>query len=77
MKALIHSGYIRDGRQVHGKVIEIDKEELSMLDGLGIKYEVLKEVKEVKEVKDSKKSKSKDLKDSKDSNDSNNLNDND
>ncbi len=62
MKALIHSGYIRDGRQVHGKVIEIDKEELSMLDGLGIKYEVLKEVKEVKKVK---------------SKDSDNLNDND
>ena len=62
MKALIHSGYIRDGRQVRGKVIEIDKEELSMLDGLGIKYEVLKEVKEVKKVK---------------SKDSDNLNDND
>ena len=62
MKALIHSGYIRDGRQVCGKVIEIDKEELSMLDGLGIKYEVLKEVKEVKKVK---------------SKDSDNLNDND
>ena len=62
MKALIHSGYIRDGRQVHGKVIEIDKEDLSMLDGLGIKYEVLKEVKEVKKVK---------------SKDSDNLNDND
>ena len=65
MKALIHSGYIRDGRQVHGKVIEIDKEDLSMLDGLGIKYEVLKEVKEVKEVKKVK------------SKDSDNLNDND
>ena len=62
MKALIHSGYIRDGRQVHGKVIEIDKEELSMLESLGIKYEVLKEVKEVKKVK---------------SKDSDNLNDND
>ena len=62
MKALIHSGYIRDGRQVHGKVIEIDKEDLSMLESLGIKYEVLKEVKEVKKVK---------------SKDSDNLNDND
>ena len=65
MKALIHSGYIRDGRQVHGKVIEIDKEDLSMLESLGIKYEVLKEVKEVKEVKKVK------------SKDSDNLNDND
>lgn len=65
MKALIHSGYIRDGRQVHGKVIEIDKEDLSMLESLGIKYEVLKEVKEVKKVKP------------KETNDSNNLNDND
>ena len=74
MKIIIHSGYIRDGLQVCGKVIEIDKEELSILESLGIKYEVIKEV---KEVKDSKKSKSKDLKDSKDSNDSNNLNDND
>ena len=68
MKIIIHSGYIRDGLQVCGKVIEIDKEELSMLESLGIKYEVLKEVKEVKEVKKVK---------SKDSNDSNNLNDND
>ena len=65
MKIIIHSGYIRNGRQVHGKVIEIDKEELSILDGLGIKYEVLKEVKEVKEVKKVK------------SKDSDNLNDND
>ena len=65
MKIIIHSGYIRDGLQVCGKVIEIDKEELSMLESLGIKYEVLKEVKEVKEVKKVK------------SKDSDNLNDND
>lgn len=68
MKALIHSGYIRDGRQVHGKVIEIDKEELSMLESLGIKYEIIKEIKEPKEIKEVKKVKPKD---------SYNLNDND
>ena len=68
MKALIHSGYIRDGRQVYGKVIEIDKEELSMLESLGIKYEIIKEIKEPKEIKEVKKVKSKD---------SDNLNDND
>ena len=71
MKALIHSGYIRDGRQVYGKVIEIDKEELSMLESLGIKYEIIKEIKEPKEIKEVKKVKPKET------NDSNNLNDND